>query len=238
MPLIRSKAVVLSGFRYGETSKIITLFTETSGKFAAVVKGVRNSKSKSGAVFENMNLIEVILNRKDNRDLQIISKAECINPFFHIKSDFDKLSTAYRMIELTSKTTCDYDPNFGIFNLLSESMKKLEEISSGMETLYLYFQIHLALHIGIDPLGKNSNENSFQVKEEFRLPDKPNLRINDYQKGILLTVSDCELDMINIIKTDAEAIKCLQEVYNMHFLMNLQKFGYLKSHKIFEQLKK
>jgi len=235
---MRSKAVVLSGFRYGETSKIITLFTETSGKFAAVVKGVRNSKSKYGAVFENMNLIEVILNKKDNRDLQIISKAECINPFFHIKSDFDKLSAAYRMVELTSKTTYDYDPNYGVFCLLSESMKKLEEISAGMETLYLYFQIHLALHLGIDPLGINSTENSLQVNEEFRLPYKPAFRINENQRAMLLAVSGCELDMINIIKTDIDTIKCLQEVYNMHFMMNLQKFGYLKSHKIFEQLKK
>ena len=73
---LKTDAFILSGFKYGDTSKIVTLFSEEAGKFSAIVKGVRNNKSKLGGVFENMNHVNVIFSKKENRDLQFISKAE------------------------------------------------------------------------------------------------------------------------------------------------------------------
>ena len=46
MPIVKSEAFVLKSFRYGETSKIVILFTKNFGKINAIVKGARNFRSR------------------------------------------------------------------------------------------------------------------------------------------------------------------------------------------------
>ena len=103
MSSLKTEAIILKGFKYGDSSKIITLFSQDIGKFSAIVKGVRNSKSKNSGVFENMNLVNVLFNKKDNRDLQFISNAECISSFPKVKENFEKLMVAYKLLELHQK---------------------------------------------------------------------------------------------------------------------------------------
>jgi DNA repair protein RecO (recombination protein O) len=59
MSLTNTEAFVLKGFRYRDTSKIVTLFTTDYGKFNAIVKGARNFKSKFCGIFENIKTTEI-----------------------------------------------------------------------------------------------------------------------------------------------------------------------------------
>ena len=127
MNSLKTDAFILSGFKYGDTSKIVTLFSEEAGKFSAIVKGVRNNKSKLSGVFENMNHVNVIFTKKENRDLQFIPKAECISSFSAIKDNFDKLMVAYKLLELTSKMMYEYDVSKEVYHLLKEAFYCLVE---------------------------------------------------------------------------------------------------------------
>ncbi len=56
MSIVKTEAFVLRSFRYGETSKIVTLFTRDFGKMNAIVKGARNYKSKICGTLESYEL--------------------------------------------------------------------------------------------------------------------------------------------------------------------------------------
>ncbi|MFZ4590334.1 MAG: DNA repair protein RecO [Ignavibacteria bacterium] len=235
---LKTDAFILSGFKYGDTSKIVTLFSEESGKFSAIVKGVRNNKSKLGGVFENMNHINVIFSKKDNRDLQFISKAECVSSFSGVKDDFDKLMAAYKLLELTSKMMYDYDVSKEVFHLLKDAFYSLDIAAKNINYIFLLYQIKFAVIQGIDPI--NIRERNF-VEDNFVLNDR-NINVNrnmffdDIKRKyieFLYEKSFADLDSIN---TDSELVKQIQNAYEYHFMTTIGKYGFSKSNQIIDEL--
>ncbi|MBK8550925.1 MAG: DNA repair protein RecO [Ignavibacteria bacterium] len=115
MSIVKTEAFVLKSFRYGETSKIVTLFTKDFGKMNAIVKGARNFKSKLCGTLESMNHINAVIYLKDNRDLQLISSAEYKKSYSNIIADFDKLEVAYQIIEIMNKSLIEHYSNKLLF---------------------------------------------------------------------------------------------------------------------------
>lgn len=240
MSLISTEAFVISGFRYGESSKIVTFYSLDSGKFSAVVKGVRALKSRQSGIFENMNLVQLFFNKKDNRNLQVISKAECINSFKNIKSDLDKLNNAYQILELTNKTTIEYDKHEEIFFLLKDIMFMLENMNTVNELPLLMYNVKLANFLGIEPavlnLQKEKEENEVVSDGTFTF-DKT-LKLTDEECIILKSLQNYNFELNENIESNVYIVEKLLKTYESFFAHNYHKSTFLKSKKIKEELKK
>ncbi len=238
MSNLKTDAIVLSGFKYGDTSKIVSMMSESAGKFSAVIKGARNTKSKMGGVFENMNHVNVIFTKKESRDLQLITKAECVSSFRRIKSDLDRLSAAYRILELTSRSTYDYHSSPEIYSLLKEFLYGLEESEKNYELIFLLYQMRLSVLLGIDPFDgfRNSNEKNFVLNDRERGLHFGSL--TSEQAGFLGRLSEMEIKQTESLDCQNYDIKAMQNSYEMHFLQHTGKYGVLRSNQIFEELKK
>jgi len=125
MPIVKTEAFILKSFRYGDTSKIVTLFTKDFGKINTIVKGVRNYKSRLCGVLESMNYINTIIYLKENRDLHLLTNAEYKKSFSNILNDFDKLQASFRIIEMLNKSVVENEINTSIFDLLIRTFEKL-----------------------------------------------------------------------------------------------------------------
>lgn len=132
--ILKDRGFVLKKRKYRETSKLITIFSEKSGKLNLIAKGVRTPKSKTSAVLDPINLIEFVYYDKPTRDLQYISSADFIEDYSNIKSDFEKIKVAYLIIELIDIFTTEGQSNEELFNLVSIELNKLDE---GNESNYL-----------------------------------------------------------------------------------------------------
>ena len=97
--IVKTEAVVLSKLNYGDSSSIAALFTKNYGKLSAIIKGGRNPKSKIGFIVDPLNHLQVILYKKDNRDIQTLSNADIISHFSKIKEDLNKLKYTYAVLE-------------------------------------------------------------------------------------------------------------------------------------------
>jgi DNA repair protein RecO (recombination protein O) len=73
--ILKTEAFVLSKLNYGDTSSIVSLYTKDSGKISAIIKGARSPKSKMGMIIDPLNFLEIILYKKDSREVQLISSA-------------------------------------------------------------------------------------------------------------------------------------------------------------------
>jgi len=238
MNSLKTDAFILNGFKYGDTSKIVTLFSEDAGKFSAIVKGVRNNKSKLGGVFENMNHINVIFTKKDNRDLQFISKAECITSFSEIKDNFDKLMVAYKLLDLTSKMMYDYDISKEVYQLLKEAFYSLNNASRNFDLIFLLYQIRFSIIQGIDPINKrlrNFVDDNFVLNDSNNVINRNMFFDNNKRKYIemLYGKSFSDLDLFNI---DKDLLKQIQNAYEYHFMMSIGKYGFSKSKQIIDEL--
>ena len=240
MSLTKTEAFVLKGFRYGDTSKIVTLFTKDFGKFSAIIKGARSFKSRFGGIFENMNYITIFLNKKENRDLQIISKAEFINAFSKIKSELEKINTAYRILELVNKSTLDYYVNEKIFHLLRHSFEALEVSKRNFSYIILYFQMNLTKLLGIGTLSDETQSNFFdkEHKKNETFNSDFAFKLNEKQYSILMEINSAEINELSDLNFDNGSIEDLQSNFDNYLSMNLQNFGYLKTKKIINDIQK
>ena len=78
MALTRCEAVVVRTYPLGDTSRIAVLYSREFGIVRGVAKGARGPKSPFGAGLEPLSIVDVVLYRKDGRDLDLLSKVNVL----------------------------------------------------------------------------------------------------------------------------------------------------------------
>jgi DNA repair protein RecO (recombination protein O) len=73
MPPLSTSAIILATFRYGESSKIIRLATESVGVQSAIAKGALRPKSRFGAALQVLSDGQAHLIVHANRELQLLT---------------------------------------------------------------------------------------------------------------------------------------------------------------------
>lgn len=148
--IIKTEAVVLSKINYGDSSSIVSLYSDTEGKFSAIVKGARNPKSKIGKVVDPLNHIQIIFYKKNTREIQIITSADLISYFSRIKQDLDALKYALAILELVKNLTLEDEPNQKLFKGLIRILNHLENEKENPAILYGRFLIFFISELGYD----------------------------------------------------------------------------------------
>jgi DNA repair protein RecO (recombination protein O) len=226
MPIVKTEAFVLKSLKYGETSKIVTLFTKDFGKMSALVKGARNYKSRLCGVLETMNYVNTIIYKKDNRDLQLLTSAEYILSFKNIMTDFQKLQIAFRIIEMVNKSIIFSEKNKLIFDLLLQTFSRLDNSVKNPVYVILGFQIEFLKILGISPYYFSESENKIYFNEIINLNER---QINFLELFEKKQLNECD------INDDTDKIR-LSEVFEKFLLEHTQSSSYYLSKKIFKEL--
>lgn len=149
--IVRTEAVVLRSLPYGETSRIVTLFTRDRGKLAVMAKGARRTKSRFGSSLQPMSYVQVVYYYKPSRSLQILSDSSHVTPFHRIGRDLEKITIGLRIVELTSALMQDDQQNALVYNLLLQVLHKLDSAGDRAANALPYFQMRMATALGFSP---------------------------------------------------------------------------------------
>lgn len=122
------QAIILKRTDFDEAKRIITLLTKNHGKISAVAPGVRKVTSRKASHLELFNHARVFLVKGKNLDL--VTEAEAIDSFENIRSDLEKIGTAYYLVELVDALIPEEQRNAQVFNMALTVLKKL----NGLET--------------------------------------------------------------------------------------------------------
>lgn len=236
MSLIKTDSFITKGFRYGDSSKIVTVFTRDYGKFNVIAKSSRNTKSRFSGVFENINLVSLMLNKKDNRDLQFASKADCKNSFPNIKADLDKIFIAFRMLELINNSLHDYDENVELFDLLLNSMESLEKAEKNYPNYLLFFQLNLLRLLGFKPDFQIRNDEADKSKNETLINGNA-FKLSKKQYSILNSLSTKDIEFANNLTVEETDMEKLQNVMDNYLSNHLENFVFFKTKKILDDIR-
>lgn len=121
-----SEAIVLHSRRFGDTSRIVVLYTRDAGKLSVVAKGVRTPKSAFGSALEPLSHSRVTYYHRKNRDLHTASAAEVATTRHRLHGSYDHLSTGLSMCETVLRTQADEEPHEQVFDLLRNALETLE----------------------------------------------------------------------------------------------------------------
>ena len=141
-------AIVLSRFDYGEADRIMTLFTPVHGKFKAIAKGVRRTKSRLGGSLEPLAELRVALAR--GRTFDVVTQVQVSHAWLRLRDSLECAATAWYLAELADRSLEERHEAEGLYALLRRSYELLD---AGMDPgrVARWYELHLADELGVRP---------------------------------------------------------------------------------------
>ena len=137
--LYRDHGIVLRTHKLGEADRIVSLVTERHGKVRAVAKGVRKTKSRFGARLEPPS--HVALQLYEGRELDVITQAESVDHFRHIRADLDRLGSAVAMLEAVDQLAQEREANPALYRMLLGALRALAAANSPLVVAGFYWKV-------------------------------------------------------------------------------------------------
>jgi DNA repair protein RecO (recombination protein O) len=142
--IIKSDAIVLKKTKFSDTSLIVHFYSKEFGKISALLKGARSSKSKIGSKIDLINNVEIVIYKKEERELQLVTQANLINHFPKIKESLTKIKFASAICEMVDKLLPEHESNDKLYRGTIKILKLIND-SETYEGLhfaqYLFFFI-------------------------------------------------------------------------------------------------
>lgn len=147
----KTTAIVLNTLDYGESDRILTVYTEDFGKLKGIAKGARRSWKRFSNALEPFSLSHVIFSRKDHNSMVLIESCDVINHHSGIRENLDKTLFSSYLLELTDKFTREGKRDESLFQLLHTFLWMIDT-GSQTEELIRFFEIRLLKLAGYEPV--------------------------------------------------------------------------------------
>jgi len=152
MSITKTEAIVLKGLKFGDTSKIVTLYTKDYGKIKVIAKGIRKPKSRLAGTLETFFHIHIVFYKKTTTEIYLLSQSEIMHPFQKITKDLNRYALASGVLELLDKLITGEEPNLEIFELTLNTLSFMEACApKSVEKSFLFFVLRLADILGYKP---------------------------------------------------------------------------------------
>ena len=235
--LHKTKGIVLRTVKYGETSVIVTLFTELFGIQSYLVNGVRASSKKGTGkanMFQPAAILDLVVYHNELKQLNRIKEFRWSIIYQHILTDVPKNAVALFMVELLTKCLKQPESNPDLFHFVEDCFLYLDN-SSGTVTanLPLFFALHLPVHFGFRIADNYSEENHYLDLLEGSFtevqPHHPHF-LEEKQAAVtsqLLKVMQPE--ELEDIKLNHDFRRQLLHRFEIYYALHIQDFGTMKS---------
>lgn len=99
------EGIVLKSMPYGESNKIVTLYTREAGKMTAMARGAKKPASRLSAVTQTFTYGYYLL--RTGRGMGTLEQGEPIDSMRHIREDLEATAYASYIVELIDRLTDD-----------------------------------------------------------------------------------------------------------------------------------
>ena len=149
--IIRTDAVVLRAFDYGETSRIANVLTRAHGMMSVIAKGARRPKSRFGSTLQPLSHVQVVYYHKPGRGLQTLKEAAHVTRFPSLQADLARLPLALRALEISRAMLGEGDAHPLAVDLLVATLSVLDLADDRAANALPWFGLHLASLLGFAP---------------------------------------------------------------------------------------
>lgn len=161
MGVYQTDALVIRSREYGESDRLLTLFSREQGKLHAVAKGVRKPKSKQRAGAQLFTYADFLLYH--GKTLDTISQASPKESFAFLWGDLEKSLAASAIAELLDIGTLQGQPYPELFSLTLAGLFLLEQFDPAI--VQAAYTLRLLTYLGYRPKLSECAECGRPVKE-------------------------------------------------------------------------
>ncbi|MBK8609704.1 MAG: DNA repair protein RecO [Chitinophagaceae bacterium] len=147
----KTKGIVLRSIKYGETSLVVTIFTELFGIQTYMVNGVRTLKKSSAKAnhFQPAAQLDLLVYHSENKAMQRIKEFSWLVLYDDLLNHVIKNSIASYMAELLQKCLKQPEPNTDLFDFCASSFMELDKADKKVTANFaLFFTLHLPHFFG------------------------------------------------------------------------------------------
>jgi DNA repair protein RecO (recombination protein O) len=123
---LKAAAIVLRAVDYGESDRVVTLFTRERGKLAAFARGARASRRRFGGALEPFTLVSAELQERRGSDLWTLVSVVADRAFGGIRGDLARIACAAHACEVARALVRDGEPHPELFDLLAGYLARLD----------------------------------------------------------------------------------------------------------------
>ncbi len=150
MSLHKDEAIVLSKRAYGESDRIIHLFTIHAGKVSAIAKGAVKSQKRFANTLEPFNHIRVEYFEKHGRGMVRIENADLVSGNSGIETSMKRMCSASYFTEFIDRMTREREPHGSLFLTLNEFIGLVRSKDPAYPDI-LHYQLKMLDILGYHP---------------------------------------------------------------------------------------
>ncbi len=252
MAIQSTEAIVLNRIPLGDTSLLVTVYARSFGKVKLVARGARRPKSRMASSLQPFCVITVSYNRRENRELQHLSKVEP-GPFFrHIGEDLTRVGYASAVCELVNRLVLGEEPGEELFRLIIRTLEAIDGLSAeACELLFWRFQLEFADIYGTGPefstcmgCGKYPEEASVRFSpslggvlcRDCQFQDSEAMQLSLGTTRLLSRVREMPLEHLPRLKPVRTSRQEIQRAIRAFYLYQMDDGRELKSLKFLESI--
>ncbi|KGP73163.1 DNA repair protein RecO [Pontibacillus yanchengensis] len=242
--LQKVEGIVIRTGNYGETHKIVTLFTRERGKIAVMAKGAKKPKSKMSAITQPFVHASFLIQIGSN--MGTLYQGEVLQSLRSIREDIIKAAYAAYISELTDKLVEENQPDPFLYQQLLQTMVWMTEDKDLDILLYMY-ELKMYKKGGFAPelnqcvnCGRTEGPYTFSVMEGGLLCrfcnhiDNESFTLPDTIIKLLRMCLLVDVTRIGNISVKDENKQRIREILDLYY----ERYGgyFLKSKKFLNQL--
>jgi DNA repair protein RecO (recombination protein O) len=235
---------VLRTVKYGETSLIVTMFTELFGIQAYLVNGVRTSTKKGTGkanLFQPAAILDLVVYHNELKHLNRIKEFKWCTIYQHILSDVPKNAVAVFMIELLTKCLKQPEANPDLFYFTEDCLLHLDKCSNAIAAnLPLFFALHLPHHFGFKITDNYSIENGIlDLREGSFVAEQPlHPDFLEDKKAVVVStlLRVLQPDELADIKLHHDFRRQLLHLLETFYALHVEGFGTMKTLQVLREV--
>ncbi len=245
--LRKIEGIVIRSIDYGESNKIITIYSQETGKIGLMARGAKKTNSRLSSISQLFTYGHFLY--RSSKGLGTLTQGEIISSFRSIREDLFKTAYSAYIVELLDKLTEDKQPSASLFSLLYNTLHYIND-DYDAEVLTFIFETKMLYVAGIAPqldVCASCNQRrdrylAFSVKEGGFLcsqclqADRHSIKVSEATQKLLRLFMTLDLKRLGKIslkqETRAEIKEVLENYYETHSGL------YLKSKRFLSQLDK
>jgi len=216
----KTKGLVLNYIKYGDSSIICKIFTNSFGLQSYIINGIRNSKTKNIALYQPLNILNMVVYHKNNSGIQRIKEAKLDVIYSSIHVNMKKVLVCFFISEFLSKILNNESNQEEKFGFMQSSLIEFDKLDNKFSDFHVQFLIKLSRYYGIDIISSDQLNNSNYSEKQ----------LNEYIQKCIDGGYKVNINSNNIFRN--KVINLIIEYFSQHLEINIK----LKSTEVLKEI--
>jgi len=219
--LVKTKAIVISAFRYQEKSLIVKCFTESNGLKSYFVRDAFSASMKTRqkkVYFEPLTMLEIEASHKNKGTLEYFKEVRPIHQYFSLHNNIKKTTIAIFISEVLHHCIKEEEKNQSLYSFLETSFLWFDAHDEAAN-FHLVFLLELTKFLGFYPNTSQQEYSFFEMVEGVFVPHQSITCLSEHETTLLKKLMQLKLGTSIKIFNISERqflLKMLLDYYAFH----------------------